>query len=555
MNEQKRLMLAIVLSVAILFGWNLFFPPPQPRNIAPQAPDSAGQDQNSQAGPEVTDYHPGQSREAATVSNPETLTYKTFTITTPLYDAVLSESHATIESLTLKQYKKNLKDDSPLKEIVSQKTGAGLFGLTLEGAGLTGFETAAFKPDSNLGPTTVVSQGTKTLSFTWQHPDGISVKKILTFQADSYLINCDVVFQNGSQRPLKDSLGIAVSEHYNDEVAKEARFAFLGPIAYIDNEFQEIKPKNIDENNTLHGNVTWAGYTDRYFVKMIVPQNPVDGMVKLSHERDIITSRLVVPMAQIDPGRQATYSFNLYMGPKSLKILSDYNHDMTKVVHFGWFTFLAKPLLMVMNYIYSVIPNYGVAIILLTIIIKLVFWPLGTKSYKSMNEMKKVQPLMTQIREKYKDDKQRMNQEMMSLYKTYKVNPAGGCLPMLVQMPIFFALYRMLYSAIELRHAPFFGWIQDLSAPDRLFHFDFAIPMVQEPSGIPVLTLLMGASFFLQQKMTPATGDPTQAKIMMLMPIFMTVIFINFSSGLVLYMFVNNIISMGQQYYTQKKFA
>jgi len=148
-----------------------------------------------------------------------------------------------------------------------------------------------------------------------------------------------------------------------------------------------------------------------------------------------------------------------------------------------------------------------------------------------------------------------MNQETMALYKTYKVNPASGCLPLLVQMPIFFALYRMLYMAIELRHAPFVGWITDLSGPDRLFHFNFSIPFMDAPSGIPVLTILMGASFLLQQKMTPTTGDPIQAKMMMLMPIFMTVLFINFPAGLVLYMFVNNIISMGQQYYTQKILA
>jgi len=172
-----------------------------------------------------------------------------------------------------------------------------------------------------------------------------------------------------------------------------------------------------------------------------------------------------------------------------------------------------------------------------------------------MNDMKKLQPLMTELREKYKDDKQRMNQEVMGLYKTYKVNPMSGCLPMLVQMPIFFALYRMLYQAIELRHAPFMGWINDLSAPDRLFHFDFAIPFMQAPYGIPVLTIIMGATMFLQQKMSPSTGDPTQAKMMMLMPLFMTFIFINFPAGLVLYWLVNNVLSIGQQYYIQKKFA
>jgi YidC/Oxa1 family membrane protein insertase len=227
---------------------------------------------------------------------------------------------------------------------------------------------------------------------------------------------------------------------------------------------------------------------------------------------------------------------------------------LDRAINFGMFTFLAKPCLMLMNWLYGLIPNYGVAIIILTIMIKVVLWPLGNKSYKSMNEMKKLQPLMTELREKYKNDKKKMNQELMSLYRTYKINPMGGCLPMLVQIPVFIALYRMLYEAIELRHAPFIGWINDLSAPDRLFRFGFEVPLMEPPYGIPVLTLIMGATMLLQQKMTPPMGDPTQAKIMMFMPLIFTVIFINFSSGLVLYWLVNNVLSIAQQYYIIKKY-
>jgi YidC/Oxa1 family membrane protein insertase len=208
-----------------------------------------------------------------------------------------------------------------------------------------------------------------------------------------------------------------------------------------------------------------------------------------------------------------------------------------------------------MNSFYSVIPNYGVAIIILTLLVKAVLWPLGTKSYKSMAEMKRMQPLLNEIRAKYPNDKKKMNEEVMALYKTYKINPMGGCLPMLVQIPVFFALYRMLYEAIELRHAPFIGWINDLSAPDRLFHFPFSIPFMEPPYGIPVLTLIMGVTMFIQQKMSPPVGDPTQAKMMMLMPVVFTVIFINFSSGLVLYWLVNNVVSISQQYFIQKKYS
>lgn len=236
--------------------------------------------------------------------------------------------------------------------------------------------------------------------------------------------------------------------------------------------------------------------------------------------------------------------------------MKEIGYDLDKAINFGMFDFLAKPCLWIMNYIYDhIISNYGIAIIVLTVFTKVLLWPLGNKSYKSMNEMKKIQPLVMEIREKYKGDKKKMNEATMALYKTYKVNPVGGCLPMVLQIPVFFALYRMLYEAIELRHAPFFGWINDLSAPDRLFDFGFSIPFMQPPYGIPVLTIIMGATMFLQQKISPAMGDPSQAKIMMLMPLVFTVIFINFSSGLVLYWLVNNVLSISQQYYTTTKAA
>jgi len=227
-----------------------------------------------------------------------------------------------------------------------------------------------------------------------------------------------------------------------------------------------------------------------------------------------------------------------------------------KAIDFGMFDILAKPCLWIMNFLHdNLIQNYGIAIIILTIFTKILLWPLGAKSYKSMGEMKKIQPLMAELREKYKNDKKKMNQEVMLLYKTYKVNPLGGCLPMVVQIPVFFALYRMLYEAIELRHAPFFLWINDLSAPDRLFNFDFSIPFMQAPYGIPVLTIIMGGSMLLQQKMSPPMGDPMQAKMMMFMPVIFTVIFINFSSGLVLYWLTNNLLSIAQQHYIMKKNA
>jgi YidC/Oxa1 family membrane protein insertase len=553
MDEQKRLLLAVLLSVVVLVGYQFFFVP------APPDPDPAQTTRETVPAPDntpsaVSDYTPVDAKTPVSMDQSVPTDFRTISISTPLYDLVISEHLAAVKSQLLKQYKSSNGSATDQKQMVDPRLPHGTLITTTRGGIIEGLENAVFTADTD---STVLNltQGSQTLTFSWTSPRGITVRKIYTFQADSYLIDCDIVIQNGSDMPVTDALEITTPGIFDEETKKRSRFAFEGPVAYVNNEFLSIKPKDIEDQDIFNGDIGWTGYTDRYFLTAVLPDAEGEGFLKLLYENDLAESRLVWQMDRIDPGKQAEYPFTCYMGPKSLKVLSQYDNTLKKAINFGFFDILAKPLLITMNFIHDIVPNYGVAIILLTVLIKLIFWPLGTKSYKSMNEMKKVQPLMMKIREKYKDDKQRMNQEIMALYKTYKVNPASGCLPLLVQMPIFFALYRMLYQAIELRHAPFVGWITDLSGPDRLFHFDFAIPLMEAPYGIPVLTLIMGASFLLQQKMTPTTGDPMQAKMMMLMPIFMTVLFINFPSGLVLYMLVNNIISMGQQYYTQKKFS
>ncbi|WDP91137.1 MAG: membrane protein insertase YidC [Desulfobacter sp.] len=558
MDEQKRLLLAVVLSIVVLVGYQFYFAPaPQLDNPSQtqetQTPAETTNQAVEEAPSNVTDY---KAAPKVLVQQPSE-DFRTITLSTPLYEISLSEHMAAVTSLTLKEYKETNAADSPQKQLVLKELAdrvGGTLSFNLDRGSIQGLDNAVYTADSDAEALSL-NQGEKTLTFSWTSPQNITVQKILTFRADSYLIDCDIVIQNGSDMPINDSLAVSVPGLYHEGVKKRSRFAFEGPVGYIDNEFVSIDPDDIEEKDTFLGNVGWAGYTDRYFLTAVMPKEPVKASLRLSFADDIVTNKFVQKIERLDSGKQGKYAYALYMGPKSHKVLSQYDTLLSKSINFGFFDIIAKPLLITMNYIHDVIPNYGVAIILLTILIKLIFWPLGTKSYKSMNEMKKVQPLMMEIREKYKDDKQRMNQEIMGLYKTYKVNPASGCLPLVVQMPIFFALYRMLYMAIELRHAPFVGWITDLSGPDRLFNFDFAIPFMDAPSGIPVLTLLMGASFLLQQKMTPTAGDPMQAKMMMLMPIFMTVLFINFPAGLVLYMFVNNIISMGQQFYTQKKLA
>ena len=559
MDEQKRLLLAVVLSVVVLVGYQYFFTAPaQINNPTQEVQNREANQANTQTNNPVSNYAQGAGNQGQAVQNNQGVAavkdYRTILVSTPLYELAISEHMAAVNSFELKGYKETNQKDSPLKQLVAEQLVAGTLSVNMEGGTILGLDNAVFSAETDSSSVSL-AKGEKTIVFSWMSSQGISVKKIFTFRADSFLFDCNILIQNGSSMPINDSIVISMPGFYDDEVKKQSRFAFQGPIAFINDKYQDIAPDDIEDQDTYTGTIDWAGYTSQYFMTAVMPQTPMTAKLKLSFANDIAINRFVQKIDRLDPGKQGQYDYTYYMGPKSYKLLSKYDNKLAKAINFGWFDIIAKPLLIIMNTIHDFIPNYGIAIILLTILIKLVFWPLGTKSYKSMNEMKKVQPLMMELREKYKNDKTRMNQEVMGLYKTYKVNPASGCLPLLVQMPIFFALYRMLYQAIELRHAPFFGWIKDLSAPDRLFNFDFTIPFMDAPAGIPVLTLLMGASFLLQQKMTPTAGDPMQAKMMMLMPIFMTVLFINFPAGLVLYMFVNNIISMGQQKYTQKKFS
>jgi YidC/Oxa1 family membrane protein insertase len=357
---------------------------------------------------------------------------------------------------------------------------------------LLGLDQAVFKTDFS-GGTLDVSAKPADLLFTWISQDGVVVEKNYHFNPESYLIGLSVTVKNGSTRTIQDQLYLTLIKV---QKADQGVYGFSGPSALINGKLEQIDIDDIEDEDTFNGDISWIAIQDRYFISSIIPKNPVAATMRLAIESEnIITNRLLQPQTTFHPGTQQTFDFDLFQGPKSMKLLKSYNNQLDKAIDFGMFDILAKPCLWLMNFIYdNLIPNYGVAIIILTLITKAILWPLGTKSYKSMSQMKKMQPLIQELKEKHKDDRKKMNEATMALYRTYKINPLGGCLPMVVQIPVFFALYRMLYEAIELRHAPFIWWINDLSAPDRLFSFNFSIPFMQPPYGIPVLTLVMGAS-------------------------------------------------------------
>jgi YidC/Oxa1 family membrane protein insertase len=555
--EQARLIIAIVLSALIFLLWQFFF---TDKNAVQKSTKKT--EQPPAKAEQIKEAEPFQKEtkvadlEKATVTptdaeTPERIP-QTITVDAPLYRVVISEKGAGFVRFVLKKYWETVQKDSPLKELLPETDSFESVLLGFADKSLAGLDNAVFS--TNLNSNTVnIKDGSKEITFYWKSEQGVMVEKTYKFSSGSYLIGLDVTIKNGSDRTFQDKLFVSL----NGPVPEQTRaYGFEGPSALIGKTVKEVKIKKIADENTYSGNIKWIALQGRYFIMSLIPDKVEEASMHLDlHDNKLIEAQFMQPEIVIAPGTQHKYQYFLFFGPKSMKILGEAGHDLGKAVNFGMFDVIAKPCVWLMNKIYSVIPNYGVAIILLTVLIKILLWPLGSKSYKSMSEMKKLQPLMKEIREKHKNDKKKMNEEIMSLYRTYKINPLGGCLPMVVQIPVFFALYRMLYQAIELRHAPFLLWINDLSAPDRLFRFDFSVPFMEPPYGIPVLTIIMGATMLLQQKMSPPMGDPTQAKMMMLMPLVFTVIFINFSSGLVLYWLVNNVLSIAQQYYIQKKFA
>jgi YidC/Oxa1 family membrane protein insertase len=554
--EQTRLLIALALSFLVFFIWSITFAPkpavqerePQQQTAEKEATEAA-RDSRANGAEREGDRAAEVARTPGVETDREP---RNITIDSPLYRMVISERGAAVTSMVLKNYQETAHKDSRLKELIPPALAGGTALLSVDGVESNELATGVYTAEASTENISVQGRPVD-VRFSYQTAEDVRVEKIYRFQPESYLIDLIVTVRNGSQKALGRGITLTLRDAVDEGAG--GYYAFNGPSGLVNNKLEQIEIKKIPENNQIDGTIRWIAIEQPYFMKSIISKLPVEGRMVLARENQILENRIVHNFGDIGPSDQRTFEYGIFMGPKSLSILRSTQSDLDRIIDFGWVDFIAKPCLWFMNFIYGFIPNYGIAIIILTIVTRLLFWPLAQKSYKSMNDMRKLQPLMAEIREKYKNDKAKINQEMMGLYRTYKINPLGGCLPMLIQLPVFFALYRMLYQAIELRHAPFVGWIDDLSAPDRLFDFGFTIPLMQAPYGIPVLTLIMGASMLLQQKMAPAPGDPMQAKMMMLMPIVFTFIFINFPSGLVLYWLVSNIVSIAQQYYTQKRLA
>ena len=535
MDSNKRVILAVSLSLMVLLGWNYFFPPAAPQEVQTQNVTS----------PNQTVAQAPATMPAGTPEQPATPTVQfsptggeKLVVETPLYHAVLNTAGGVLESFVLKNYRETIAPDSSNIDLVtassvtkapmgliwnSQPTWAqGQWSVQGGDLDLADGQSGSIRLQGTLG--------------------GVQIERVLTFTGGTYEVKEEVKVTNTSSAQLQGNLAFSLS---SGSLTAESDKYNLTRIAYLTagSLEQEDSADDLQLGFVSQAPAQWGGIESNYFLVGLVPTSadmPVRGKLEDGVYRVTVTDQLL-----LDPGITQLRSASYYLGPKTAQDLAAMPKDLKASINFGFFDFIAKPLSQFLGFLHTYVGNYGVAIIILTIMIKALFWPLSHKSYKSMEQMKKLQPMMAKIREKYADDREKMNAEIMQLYKTYKVNPAGGCLPMLMQIPVFFALYQALLGAIELRHAAFIPhlpftdmvWLADLSAKDPYY----------------ITPLIMGATMFLQQRMSPPMGDPMQAKIMMFMPVIFTFLFLNFPSGLVVYWLVNNVLSIGQQWLMIRK--
>jgi YidC/Oxa1 family membrane protein insertase len=352
---------------------------------------------------------------------------------------------------------------------------------------------------------------------------------------------------------------------YGEPPAEGTYVLHEGPYGVFNGSLKEFSYSDFKDNKAQKLATTggWVGITDKYWMATLIPEQKtkVDVTLKGTGAAPNIKYQIdyVGPGVTVAPSASGSYESHLFAGAKIVKLIDSYGEklgidrfDLT--IDWGWFAFLTKPMFWLLEWLYAQIGNFGVAILILTVIVKAIFFPLANKSYAAMSKMKALQPEMEKLKERYGEDKQRMNQELMQLYRREKVNPAAGCLPIVVQIPVFFALYKVLYTTIEMRHQPFFGWIKDLSAPDPLtiltgfglFHWQ--IPEMLHFFNIGIWPLIMGVTMFLQQKLNPAPADPVQARVFQFLPIMFTFMLAPFSAGLVIYWAWSNTLSIAQQY-------
>jgi YidC/Oxa1 family membrane protein insertase len=547
---ETRILVAILLSLGLIFAYQelvlkRLYPPParssaQKRSVqsaSPSAPPSTVHTPAAAASPTAP-------AEIVTVPKGTQVPEREIEVDTEVYRAVFTSRGARLKSFELKRFHETSAPDSPLYEMVKPGPGGVLpLGAIIKRDGtIIDDRELAYTTDA---PSRIIVKAgrTATLTFEARTPDGAVIRKTFTFRPASYVLNMGMQVAGGASAP--DAVGVIMAQPLT---ARPGYYDVPELQADVSNKTITESQKSLTKGvQPVRGPIAYAGFGDRYFLSVFMPKGPTVGTLEMSFKDDEAEASLLFPGA-------SKLETAIYMGPKELDILEAASPSLSRAIDFGWTGILALVFLRALKLLHRLAPNYGVDIILLTALLRVLFLPMSIRSQRSMIQMQRLQPQMERIREKFKDDQERIQKEMVDLYKRNHVNPIGGCLPMLLQLPIFLGLYEALLNAVELRHAPFWGWIKDLSAPDCLVIKGMPKLPLTSCGGIPVLVLLMGVSAWLQQKMSPQSPDPNQQRMMMLSPIIFTVIFVNLPAGISLYYFASNILGIVQQFFLNREF-
>ena len=564
MNEQGNLLLAIVLSLLILLGFQYFFEKPELKKEAERKSSSEQKEDLIKNSVDSEDNITGYLKLEDALDKD-----KRIKIDSSRLQGSISLKGLKIDDLTFKDYKDSLNKEDKLVTLFKP--------TTTQGGYFSNFGWAKISKDEDFdlpGDQTIWNTNSKKISdknpaiFSWTNNQGIQFEQEISID-ENFMFTIKQTVVNNTDKNIRIN---PIAKIRRTDTPKTQGFFILheGPIGLANNVLEEIDYKDLKKKRKIEYNSKggWFGITDKYWLATLIPDQ--NSNVTTTYNFYTINNKekyqvdYTGGIIEIPSNKSITIENLLYAGAKEVKILDKYEEQysiprLDFAIDFGWYYFLTKPFLYILIFFKNITGNFGISIILLTLLIKLVFFPLANKSYIAMQKMKELQPQLIRIKEMYKNDKTKLNQEMMALYKREKVNPAAGCLPILIQIPVFFALYKILFVSLEMRHAPFYLWINDLSVADPTSVLNLFGLLPYDPNFLPkiinvgIWPIIMGTTMWLQQKLNPQPTDPMQAKIFMFLPIFFTFILAPFPSGLVIYWTANNVLSMGQQILIKKK--
>lgn len=581
MSDQRNLFIAIALSLTILVGFQFFYEIPRQEKLHEQRSKALIEESNNSS----EEMMPGRSIpntdmsmipgvpsigedvgpiEKSGAAREEAINKsRRVKIDAPRLQGTISLTGGRIDDLILRDYKVSIEEGSSSVTLFSPTGSPNPYYANF------GWSAADLRvPDSksNWRASSQTLVPGRPLILTWDNDQGVRFKRIIEVDND-FLFTVTQRVENNSEKAVKVyPYGLISRTGMPDTLG----FYILheGPLGVFNETLTEVDYDDLEESpqQEIPSSGGWIGVTDKFWLAALVPDQSATNASSFRYseqggKKRYQTDYIYKNPIEIGVGFSAEVKNRLFAGAKEVKLLDKYAeaHNIPRfdlAVDFGWFYFLTKPLFYFLDYFFQKLGNFGLAILALTVVIKLFFFPLANKSYKAMSKMKGLQPEMNRLRERHGSDRQKLNQSMMELYKREKVNPAAGCLPILIQIPVFFALYKVMFVTIEMRHQPFFGWIQDLSAPDptSLFNLFGLIPWdVPTFLMIGIWPILMGASMYMQQLLNPQPADPIQAKIFLFMPLFFTFLLATFPAGLVIYWTWNNILSIAQQWVIMRR--